>query len=247
MISMQSDRLFTNELFVEGPTPARFWGDQWLRVSEKLLKGLNHELTNRVATLEAAVGRLQSEDTAGHRATAKALATEIGKLNALLQLYRALNAETLASPEPVRMQDVVPQAVGLHEHHVDLRHIRCQVNGDASAEPVRVRHTALVRCTIVLLASVAGHVLRSGKSDPITLDFGTDGAETWLRMRGVAPSGQLLFSGQGSLLHAVRAALNHAHGSAEGTIHRSPEGDTIEYELRFPTISAAREPDDNAA
>jgi hypothetical protein len=238
MISMQSDRLFTNELFVEGPTPARFWGDQWLRVSEKLLKGLNNELATRVANLELAVGKLEGENAAADRAFVKGLGKEVIKLNDLLQLYRALNAETLESPEPVRLQDLVPQAVSLHEHHVDLHHIPCQVTGHAGTEPVRVRHMALVRCAIVLLASVGGHALRSKRLDPITLEFGTENAETWLRMRGAAPGGQLLFSGQGSLLHAVRAALAHAHASAEGVIHRSHEGDTIEYELRFPAGTA---------
>ena len=38
---MESDRLLAGDLFGEGPTPSRYWGDHWLRVSEKLLKGLN--------------------------------------------------------------------------------------------------------------------------------------------------------------------------------------------------------------
>jgi hypothetical protein len=58
----------------------------------------------------------------------------------------------------------------------------------------------------------------------------------YLRLRGEAPSGQLLFSGEGSLLHAVRAALAHAQATADGAILRSETGDQIEYELRLPPL-----------
>ena len=240
MTTTTSDRLISSDLLVEGPTPARFWGDQWLRVSEKLLKGLNHQFTNRVASLDAAVS-LYELDGPPDGGIVHVLSGEVARLHELLQLYRMLTSEPVSSAEPARLQDILPLAARLQEHHSDLRHIPCALAGDPDCEPILVRHSALLRCVLVLLASVAGNVLRSGRSEPLQIEFGSLAGETWIRLRGAAPSGQLLFSGEGSLLHAVRAALAHSQASADGTIRRSADGDQIEYELRFPTLSAARQ------
>ncbi len=241
MTSTTSDRLISSDLFVEGPTPARFWGDQWLRVSEKLLKGLNHHFTNRVASLDAAV-KLFEMDGPPAGGLANVLSGEVSRLHELLRLYRAITSEPVSSPEPARLQDLLSIAVQIQEHHSDLRGIPCVLTDDGDAEPVLVRHSALLRCLLVLLASVAGNVLRSGREESsVAIEYGTVAGETWLRMRGSAPSGQLLFSGEGSLLHAVRATLAHAHASVDGVIRRSNEGDELEYELRFPTLAMARQ------
>jgi len=241
MTSTTSDRLISSDLFVEGPTPARFWGDQWLRVSEKLLKGLNHQFTNRVASLDATVSLFEL-DGPPDGGFARVLTGEIARLHELLRLYRSLTSEPITAPEPARLQDILPMAIRLQEHHSDLRQIPYTLAGDPDAEPVLVRHSGLLRSVLVLLASVAGNVLRSGREGAaVEVEFGSSAGETWLRLRGAAPSGQLLFSGEGSLLHAVRAALSHAHASADGVIRRSNEGDELEYELRFPTLAMARQ------
>ena len=236
---MQYERLFSSDLYVEGPTPARYWGDQWLRVCEKLLKGLNHQFTNRVSSLDAAIGMLE-EDGASSSGFATAMSAEVARLHELLLLYRSLTAEPVAAPELTRMQDVMPQIVRLHEHHSDLRHIPCELSGNPETEPILVRQSALLRCIMVLLTSVSGNVLRSKREGSVTIEYGTDDGDVFLRMAGTAPNGQLLFSGEGSLLHAVRAALAHAHATAEGAINRGPEADRIEYHLRIPTLTKAR-------
>ncbi len=236
---MEFERLIASDLFIEGPTPARYWGDQWLRVAEKVLKGLNHQLTNRVSSLQAAMILLADEQSMDESFTS-GMASEVARLHELMDLYRALTAESLAVPEAVRLQDLLPQAVRLHEHHSDLRHVACQVTGDPDTEPIVVRQSALLRCVLVLLASVAGNVRRSERAEPIVLEYQMRGDDVCLSMRGVCPKGQLLFSGEGSLLHAVRAALAHADGSAEGDIRRDPSGDVVEYELRLPSLSAVR-------
>jgi hypothetical protein len=183
---------------------------------------------------------LLTENGASGKEFAEALQSEIDRFHELLMLYRSLTAEPVAEPEPTRMQDILPHAVRLQEHHSDLRHIPCVVRGPAETEPVLVRQSALLRCILVLLGSVAGNVLRSGRDGSVSIEFGADDGDVYLRMAGAAPNGQLLFSGEGSLLHAVRAALAHAHGSAEGSINRSDEGDRLEYDLRMPSLSKMR-------
>jgi hypothetical protein len=237
--STHSDRFSSSDLHVEGPTPARYWGDQWLRVSEKVLKGLNHQLTNRVTSLDA-IAAILAPEIAQEENVAGTMQAEVRRLHELLFLYRSLTFDHAATPEAVRLQDVLPVVTAMHEHHVDLRHIQSIVTGDVNTEPVLVRHSALLRCLLVVLESVAGNSHRSGARSAIAVEFGNEGKENFVRMKGPAPKDQLLFSGEGSLLHAVRAALSHARGSIEGRITRSPEKAWIEYELRLPTLSAVR-------
>lgn len=231
---MFTERLIGSELYVEGPTPARYWGDQWLRVAEKLLKGLNQELGNRVASLDAAVGAFEPNQTIDAEFV-KLVSSDVARLHSLLTLYRSLTTEALLPAEPTRLQDVVPLAMRLHEHHPDLRVIFCRAAGDPDTDPVIVRQAAFMRCLLVLLASVAGNTLRSGGPRAMAIAFGSEGSDVLLRFEGYAPRDQLLFSGEGSLLHAVRAALAHAGGTVDGVIHRDAEYGRIEYELRLPS------------
>jgi hypothetical protein len=237
---MYSERLTSNDLFVEGPTPARYWGDQWLRVSEKVLKGLNHQFTNRVMGLEAIAGVLDPDARADDDLLGS-MTAEVGRLHDLLYLYRCLTSEPLAPPEAIRLQDVLPLVLQLHEHHADLRHIRCRVSGDQDTEPVLVRHGALLRSVLVLLESVAGNALRAGGQHEIVMSFGSERDDVFIRMSGAAPIDQLLFSGEGSLLHATRAALSHARGTVDGAVQRETGSSRIEYEVRLPSLTATRQ------
>jgi membrane carboxypeptidase/penicillin-binding protein PbpC len=233
---MLAERLISSELYVEGPTPARYWGDQWMRVAEKVLKGLNHAFTNRLTAVEATATLLTAEGKADS-ALGGALGAEVKRLHDLLQLYRCLTAETFAAPEPIRLQDMFAVVLRLHEHHSDLQRIVCTVRGDVDTEPVLVRYSALLRSLLVLLESVAGSTLRAGAGREVSVWFGNAGDEVMVRFSGAAPPDQLLFSGEGSLLNAVRASLAHAQGRVEGVIKRHGSAADLEYELRLPRLT----------
>lgn len=237
-IRMLSERLTSSELFVEGITPSRYWGDQWLRVAEKVLRGLNQELGARLATLDTAVGMLRPGQGA-NPALSASFSDEVAGLYRLLGLYRAMTAESLAQPEVTRVQELAHLVAILHEHHPDLRAVRCAVSGDPDTDPVFVKQAALLRCMLVLLASAAGNTLRSAEGGGMHLDYGVDEGEVYIRIRGAAPRDQLLFSGEGSLLHAARAALVHAHASVDGVIRRDSAIGQLEYEIRLPRLTAA--------
>lgn len=223
----------------EGPTPARVWGDQWLRVSEKVLNGLNHQLTNRVASIEAVVGVLDPE-AASDEVLMRALTTEVTRLSALLLLYRLLPAEPTLQSEATRLQDVLPQALELHGYHSDLRNIACQLDEDREAQPVLVRPSALLRSLLVLMAAGAGNAARSRSEHPLLLSYRSEGDEVIIVFEAPSPPGQLIFSGEGSLVHAVRSALSHAHCVVEAEMLQRDGRDVIRYELRLPTLREAR-------
>ncbi|HEX4934182.1 MAG TPA: hypothetical protein VFV33_13425 [Gemmatimonadaceae bacterium] len=226
----------------EGPTPSRVWGDQWLRVSEKVLKGLNHQLTNRIASLEAVVGIFQDGEPFEPQLIT-ALAQEVSRLNHLLQLYRCMPAEPFAGAEPVRLQDILPQVLELHGHHADLRGVTVDVEADDQTLPLLVRPSALLRCLLVVLESGAGNALRSGAtgaSAPLRLSYSGTSMHVGVVLEAPQPEGQPIFTGEGSLVHAVRSALAHAFAEVAVTVVNTARGERIRYELRFPTLPEAR-------
>jgi hypothetical protein len=232
---------------IESPTPARVWGDQWLRVSEKVLTGLNHQLTNRCSALDSLVGVLASEPEHDTPMT-EVLQEEIVRLIELLKLYRMLPAEVAAQALATRLQDTMPHVLSLHRHHADLKGVTVTMEGDPNTDPVLVRPSALMRSLLVLLESGAGNAARSGRRLPLTLGYGPDGTEfVHIVLEAATPSGQMIFTGAGSLVHAVRNALAHAHGTIDATIVDGQEGPLLRYVLRLPTLTEARRLEDDAA
>lgn len=231
--------MLSGDLPLQNQGPGRFWGDQWLRVSEKLLKGLNHQFTNRLTALGALLD-LMRPGSPPEQGVVDALSEEVGRLGRLLRMYRSLSSDGLSVPEAILLQDVLPVAIALHEHHPDLKYLACVVDGDPDTAPILVRQASLLRAMLVLLESVAGNALRAGREREMAVRYGSDGEEAFVRFVGPAPADQLLFSGEGSLLHLVRMELAHASGRADGTIHRDEAGARIEYEIRLPSLAAAR-------
>jgi hypothetical protein len=239
-IRLADPRPESSELQTESPTPSRLWGDQWLRVSEKVLKGLNLEFTDRVAALQALVGQLADGSATPATTAVRSLGREIDRLNHLLQLFRAMPAEPFVVTEPMRLQDVVPQVLDLHGHHADLKRIPVALDAQADVSPVLVRPSALLRCLLVLLESAAGNALRSGCAAAIDMSYGGDATRIFVRFEGPAPGGTLLFTGDGSLVHAVRTALAHAHGTADAQMTAGAPCARIRYEVVLPTLAESR-------
>jgi hypothetical protein len=228
------------ELQTEGPTPSRVWGDQWLRVSEKVIKGLNHQLTNRVASLEAVVTLMSDEDDVPDLQLLASLTQEVKRLHQLLHLYRLMPAEPFVTTEPVRLQDAVTQVIELHGHHADLRGIPIEIDRAADTLPVLVRPSALLRSLLVLLESAAGNALRAGGTGVLHVAYGGDAEKVYVTFEAPCPPGQLLFTGDGSLVGAANSALAHAHGRAGVELLRDAGSERIRYLVELPTLAVAR-------
>ena len=224
---------------VPSPTPARVWGDQWLRVNEKVLKGLNHQLTNRIAALDAVSELFEpGEITDPHLVST--MAREVERVGTLLRLYRMLPAEPTALAEPVRVQDIVPCVLELHTYHADLRGVTCVLGESTEPDPVCVRPSALLRSLLVLLESAAGHTYRTGSGLPIVLTYDGTPTTVTLTIEAPSPNADGLFDGSGSVIDAVRSALAHAGGRIIAS-RDSREGlPLIKYCLTLPTLSEIR-------
>jgi hypothetical protein len=224
---------------VPSPTPARVWGDQWLRVNEKVLKGLNHQLTNRLASLEALTHLFEPGEVNDARIT-QLFTREVERVGTLLRLYRMMPAEPTALPEAVRVQDIIPCVLELHTYHADLRGVACLLGDATDPEPVCVRPSALLRSLLVLLESAAGHSYRTGSGLPIVLSYQGTPTTVTITIEAPSPTSEGLFAGSGSLIDAVRSALAHAGGDVYAG-HDSRDGlPLIMYRLTLPTLGQTR-------
>lgn len=224
------------------PTPARVWGDQWLRVNEKVLKGLNHQLTNRLAALEAITQLFDPADGSDPQLM-QTLSREVERVGTLLRLYRMLPAEPTALPEAVRVQDIIPAVLELHTYHADLRGVACLMGEASDPEPVCVRPSALLRSLLVLLESAAGHTSRTGSGLPIILGYAGSPTVVTISIEAPSPNAEGLFAGSGSLIDAVRSALAHAGGTVFAGRESRDGLPILVYRLTLPTLGESRKRD----
>ena len=221
------------------PTPARVWGDQWLRVNEKVLKGLNHQLTNRLAALEALTHLFEPGETTDPELV-QTFAREVERASTLLRLYRLLPAEPTALPEPVRVQDIIPSVLELHTYHADLRGVSCILGDTGQPDPICVRPSALLRSLLVVLESAAGHAYRAGGGLPIVVGYTGTPTTVTITIEAPSPNADGVFAGSGSLTDAVRRALAHAGGTVLARRDSRDGLSIISYCLTLPTLAEAR-------
>ena len=204
----------------------------WLVVSDALLRGLNHALSNRAATVGAVSGVLDASEPPS-AAIVDVLRDEAARLDELLQLARLLPGQR-SLPEPVHLPDVVPAAVALHAYHFDLRDTPCHLEGEAAvmpvlADPTALTHALLMLLTVAKLAAAGGTVLlrHDGDDERVTLTLDAlppdDGAAA-----GV-PEEETMLTAARTLL-AASGALVRRHA-----LERAAR-----YELTLPTLTAAR-------
>jgi hypothetical protein len=208
-------------------------------VNEKVLKGLNHQLTNRLASLEALTHLFEPGETTDPE-LARMLTREVERVATLLRLYRMMPAEPTALPEAVRVQDIIPCVLELHTYHADLRAVPCLLGEASDPPPVCVRPSALLRSLLVLLESAAGHTFRTGSGMPTVLSYHGTPTVVTITIEAPSPNADGLFAGSGSLIDAVRSALAHAGGDVFAG-HDSRDGmPLIMYRLTLPTLSETR-------
>ncbi|HUS29170.1 MAG TPA: hypothetical protein VMZ53_11685, partial [Kofleriaceae bacterium] len=205
----------------------------------KVLKGLNHQLTNRLAALDAVSQLFEPGETTDPQLVST-MAREVERVATLLRLYRMLPAEPTALPEAVRVQDIVPGVLELHTYHADLRGVACVMGEASDPAPVCVRPSALLRSLLVLLESAAGHSYRTGSGLPIVLSYDGTPTTVTLTIEAPSPNADGLFAGSGSLIDAVRSALAHAGGKINAGRDAREGLPLIKYCLTLPTLREVR-------
>jgi hypothetical protein len=160
----------------------------WVEICSALTRGLNHLLSNRVSALGAVATLLDpSEDP--DEEMVRALSVEVGRLDRTLRLMRFMPRDERSTPEPVRVEELLPEVVAIHEHHPELREIACLIAGSESGgdagtlpdiPPVWVSPNAFVHAGLVLVTGAKAHVSASGSAS----DTSRGGAEISVSAEG---------------------------------------------------------------
>ena len=181
----------------------------WQRTADLVLRGLNHELSNRLMVLGSLVS------AAPQTAEGEQLSKQVAGLVRLLGLYRSLPLMPGTRPEAIRVQDVVPTAVLLFGAQLATSDVPCEVLMETSAPPVIVDSTILLQALVLLLSVAAQQLDQRSRSAGLLMRV--HGEPEWVHVTvgaRVATGGslvqvdelealQLLTAGEVSLSHNI--------------------------------------------
>jgi hypothetical protein len=168
--------------------------DGWPPVLDKLLVGVTHNISNRVAAL-AGVSDILSGDSA-IPPILRALADEIPKLTESLRLLRLLAGNDDEAEEALEATRVADDAILLADLHPACKNVRFEIEGRREAPPVIARPTALTHQLVVALTSAASDLNEAaddeGAHTTIPISFGTDGLDLVILVGASAVRARLL-------------------------------------------------------
>lgn len=184
----------------------------WAPVLDKLLLGVTHNISNRVATLAGVSDILSSDSTVPP--ILRALADEVPRLEESIRLLRLLAAPEDERDEALEATRVVDDAVSLARLHPSCQDVLFEVKDRNQVPPVIARPTALTHELVIALASsaaechasVARHVTvaagsRSSPSDTLAglsvpVVFTSDGCDLVITVGSCEVRARLLSAGR---------------------------------------------------
>jgi signal transduction histidine kinase len=211
-------------------------------MQSEVLSGLNHALSNRATAIVALVGVLEPGEAPGVELL-EAVRQESRRFNTLLRLFRRL-PQSSAKAQPVRLSELLPQVIALHEHYSAARDVPCEL-ADAvpDALPVLAVEQRLTHALVALLSAAKERVV-AGEGSGVRLSCTGDERALTVAVEVVGDSGASVGTGVGTGVDAAGLApattIDVARlaewllGEAEATVVERVGG--AGYELRMPTL-----------
>ena len=209
--------------------------EAWLHTMNPVLRGLNHEFSNLLTALGGVSLGPDGEDA--DDAGRSRLDEEIERLDGLLRLYRLLPFAARAGGEPVLLADIIPDAVLLLKHHLELRDVPCDVEGVADLLPVVVHPTALTQAVLLCLCAAARKLPASNASAGIRVRCGGDKEWAHVVAETTAPTDDAVEEGEPAEFVALRWLLRGAEGTS--TLSRGDDG-VVKASIRVATLIRTR-------
>ncbi|MDQ2767003.1 MAG: hypothetical protein M3Y30_07580 [Gemmatimonadota bacterium] len=152
---------------------ARAYAEAWSSVSEALVRGMAHALSNRIATIGtiSELLRVGGDDPA---AMSEMLGVETRRLEDLLEQMRALSARNAGRMEAMRLSDAVAGAMAIHSYHPERRSIAVTVEPGDESRPVLGDALQLQR-ELLLLLDAATQAALTHASRAVRVRFGLQG------------------------------------------------------------------------
>lgn len=198
----------------------------WNTVRDALLRGLTHALSNRVMAITTLADL--AGDASAVATTRSVLASEAGRLDALLHQYRLLSPAPPSPAEPINIADLVAPLVDLAARHPDVVGTPCDVRLTAGVQPAFVDAGQVGR---IVPALVVAAMRAARRVQPPRVQVDVRGDARWVVVG--ASAGDAI--GTGALPGETDAGVT-AIGITE-----TPGG--ARYELLMPTLAAARRRD----
>lgn len=200
---MTHTAILTNAFPTGGRGRTRTYADAWGSVSETLVRGLAHALSNRIATIGtiAELLRLGGDDPL---AMSEMLGVESRRLEDLLEQMRALSARSAGRMEAMRLSDAVAGAMALHSYHPERRAIAVTIEPGDESRPV-LGDALLLQRELLLLLDAATRAALSHASRAVRVRFGLQGTVGVVRVMvgDGAESGALPETGAGAIALGV--------------------------------------------
>lgn len=196
---------------------------QWFATAERVLRGLNHLLSNRIASVAAVAGVLEGNDPE----LVARLQEEAQLLQETLRLLRHLPRVPGVPPEPLMAHEVLHDAVIMAHQVVELKDWKIALAEDVQqAPPLRCRSQALLHAALVLIVALgdaggAPIITVAADDAAVTFGFGVSAGDP-----GEAP-------GAADSITRVAAHLLADDGALAWPV---PGG----MRLRLPTLAALR-------
>lgn len=196
----------------------------WIETSDAVLRGLNHEFSNRLSLARLAPqlsAMIAAGDAEIQRLTGGADHSE--DLFNLLRLYRLVVFESTEPAEPLLVSDVVADAIDLFKHHSTFRDMDVRVTADDTIPPVLMNPGALCRAVLLLL-SAAARRLPAAHADTGTIELGFAADALAVRVSASTPDADE--TKMADDLHEL-IALRYLIRGAEGAVDVTPAGVTM--------------------
>ena len=187
--------------------------EEWAPVLDKLLLGVTHNISNRVATLAGVSDILSSDSTVPP--ILRALADEVPRLEESIRLLRLLAAPDDERDEALEATRVVDDAVSLARLHPACHGVVFAVRDRTQVPPVIARPTGLTHELVIALASSAAEchasvardadvAAQAGQSDPsdthaglsVPVVFTSDGCDLVITVGSCEVRARLLSAGR---------------------------------------------------
>jgi hypothetical protein len=208
--------------------------NEWSDLVDEILRGLHHDLNNRIGSLSAMVELLQLGDAPADAPALATLARDLTRLGEANRVIRLLPRDRSPGEEPLIVSDVLADVLAIHRFLHDTRDQQVSIVPAGFVEPIRCERGALLHVLTILLAEAKQLAMKSSASVRLV----TESDEQWLCVQfqigtpALAESPVAVGGGGGSYAERVAATFG-------GTITRQPGG----VELRMPTLKARRASD----
>lgn len=238
----------------ESPPPdAGSAEENWRVVSDSLLRGVSHALSNRLGALSAVSHVLGgSGDAASSGASLlELLRSEVSRAERVAALLHLLPRPRGRGAESLRVPDLLGEIIALHELQGPLRDIPCKIEVPGDMLPVRAGRPALTHALLLLLshaaraAQLAGGgriVLRcTGDEAMVSIAIETYAAEDGGGM-GSSPRPEDLLEAvdPGAATALLRGEVEGGEGAEVVVGGGEAEGCITRVVLRLPTLSGVR-------